>query len=68
MGLIGHYLDFLRAWITGSAQRLPKAYIYAMFEASTYDGTAVTNLVPLTYTELDKTLDRICRLAPYRIN
>ncbi len=68
VGLIGHYLDFLRAWITGSTQRLPKAYIYAMFEASSYDGTAATNLVPLTYTELDKTLDRICRLAPYRIN
>ncbi len=68
VGLIGHYLDFLRAWITSSAQRLPKAYIHAMFEPSTYDGTPVTKLVPLTYTEIDKTLNRIGQLAPYKIN
>ena len=68
VGLIGHYVDFLRAWITGSPQKLPKAYIHAMFEPSTYDGTPITNQSSLTYTELDKTLNRICRFAPYRIN
>lgn len=68
VGLIGHYFDFLRAWITGAPQKLPKAYIDAMFEPTSYDGQAAALAAERAYTDLDQTLKRICQRAPYRLN
>jgi len=68
VGLLGHYLDFLRAWITGRRQKLPKAYIEAMFEPSSYDGGPAEVQTQLSYSDLNSTLRRICALAPYRLN
>lgn len=68
VGLLGHYLDFIRAWITRKPQKLPKAYIDAMFEPATYDGTLAKHHSGLTYRDLNQTLQRVCRHAPYRIN
>ena len=68
VGLLGHYLDFLRAWITGRRQKLPKAYIEAMFEPSSYDGGPAEVQTQLSYSDLNSTLIRICALAPYRLN
>ena len=68
VGLLGHYADFLRASITGKPQRLPKAYVQAMFESSTYDGTPVSKHLNIPYRTLEHTLERICQWAPYRLD
>ena len=67
LGLLGHYIDFMRSRITGAPEKLPKAYIDAMFDLSTYDGQRAALETGLPYTPLEKTLERICRLAPYRL-
>jgi len=67
VGLLAHYLDFVRALITRGPQKLPKAYIHAMFELNQYDGASVQTETGLSYTGLEQTLERVCGRAPYRI-
>lgn len=67
VGLLGHYVDYLRAMITGAPEKLPKAYLDAMFEMTSYDGQPAALETQCSYTELEHTLQRICSLAPYKI-
>ena len=67
VGVLAHYLDFVRAWVTGAPQKLPKAYIDAMFEPTSYDGKPAELQTQLNYTNLEQTLKRICDRAPYRL-
>ncbi len=67
VGHLAHYIDLIFAILTGRPQKLPKAYINAMFELNEYDGGKVETITGLHYTPIDETLERLCKSAPYNI-
>jgi dihydroflavonol-4-reductase len=59
-------IDFLWAGLFKRSQKLPKAYVLAMFRQSIYDTETLPGVTHLPFRALKDTLARICALSPYK--
>ena len=64
--ILASNIDFVLSKILRRPQKLPMAYVRAMFRASSYDKQTLVRTTGLPMQDIAHTLKRICSLSPYQ--